>query len=739
LQQQTLGNGHPLEVAEAAFSATGQKFFSDDSRTTAAEDDSKLIRLADSLLSEGRSAKWNLAREWALNIEFFQDRQWSTWDERERRIDPTPQRKHAYMPRLMINLFKPTLITASSRFLSTHPVIYVRAGSHDQPVIESARVAQRVVGEHEWRRQGMETVLAQSVPTCLLAGTSIWKVEWDPRDPGSKYLGEAPIFKLDDAGEPIPEFEPDPLTGEMTQALQADGVPAFELELDENGLPMMEDAWEGNIRTSHVDPQDFFIDPTATCIEDAMWCMHVTHRSPAWVFERYGVRVQPDGDASHDSARLTVAPHARQADEQKTVAVKEVWIRRGRYPTGTAPDDEAEFPTGYVYTVAGDRLLEKRPNPYKGRIFRGRPGPFIVIPCIRTPRRFWGDTFFNSLRWLQVSLNKTISTIAHNNDLTGNSQWLYSVNNEITEAHRTNEPGAWIPWTATNNPHETPTKIPGTGASPAQLRFIEILTGFFESISGQHEGGIAGGVPPNVEAGVALEALAERDTSRLAATALEIGRGITEWAQMTLALIHQFWDQPRTVAVAGRFMESEVYEFSGVDVHDSFDVLVVRDSVMPASKAARFQKAVTLWSAGLIPDPREVLRRIGEDEMEELTLDQVQVNCARNENLEARTAGAISTLVEQMSLEDASLHLPEHLRALMSPEFHPSRNPRGWVALYDHIQNHVQIQAMQFKQMQAMQAGPQPPGEDEEESGNGEEQGPPAQEPPPSAGEGSFA
>jgi hypothetical protein len=654
---------------------------------------SKLVCLGEALRNKAIESKWARVREWSLNIEFYQDRQWSTWNERYRRIVASPRRRQEYLPRIQVNLFKPILIAAAARFLATHPIINVRAGSNDQKAINSARVAQRVVGESEWKRQGMEERLAEVVPTMLLTGMGIWKMEWDST--AGKYLDKAPVFALDAEGMPIPlkEGEDDPT-----------GL-GFETEKDEFGQPLVEDAYEGEVKTSVVDPQDFIIDPTAIRLEDAMYCGHVTQRSPAWVYNRYGVRVGTTASsaASHHGWGPG-SKYGRQSgtSDNDTTEVIEIWVRAARFPIQReGEDDEIRFPSGWMFAIADGQVLTEGPQRFSTSIFRNKPGPFICMPALRSPRDFWGDTIFNSLRWLQVSLNKALSQIAHNIELMGNSQWLYSVNNDIPESDRTNKPGAWVRWSPTMNPHEVPRKVEGTAATPAAMRYVEALLAFFEKISGQHEGGMAGGTPPNVEAGVALEAIAERDTSRLALTALEIGRGIREWGLMTLAMIQQEWDQARTVSITGKYLESEVFDFAGADVHDTFELSVAPESTLPASKAVKFNRALTLWQAQLIQDPKDVLARIGEEVAEELTLDQLQVSNARDENAMAM-AQEIDTPDQQIEMEDPQIHVPQHLRKLFDPEV--QGNPEAWTRIYEHIQKHLGIAGNQMQEVMAMQA-----------------------------------
>lgn len=621
---------------------------------------------------------WEWRRKWALNIEYAAGRQWSTWDRKRNSIDRNPRRTLLRnQPKITLNIFNTVLQTAVSRFLSTRPVIHISSGSHDQSAIDSARVAQRVIGEHEWSRQKIEELLARSLPVLYNTGSCIWKVEWDP-DSGSKLA--------------------DPESGGMQ-----DGIDPMAMM----GLSPGETLKEGNVRTTMVDPMDFLVDPGATTEDDAMWMMHSTLRTPAWVFNKYGVRVQPDGRTSHapESGYWSQTVDKRV---ERTVSVDELWIRPGRYPTGIEDDEVLDFPNGYVVTVCNGRVLDHGPMPYEDL-------PFIFFPAIRSPREFWGDTIMNSLRSPQASLNKTVSQIVQANDIMGNPQWLLPNGSNVPEADRDSRPAIWIRYDPVLSGIKPEPVQPPT-VSIGVFRHVEFLLQILQQISGQHEGGVAGGSAGGVESGVGLEALAERDTTRMHATAAEIGRAIEKWAQKTAALVQEYWAAPRIVTVSGSYMESETLEFSGEDIKSSFEIRVVPESVIPQSKAAKFQKAFTLYQAGLL-SARDARKRMGEETHEELTLEQLQINRARDENRQARDTGQIQTLQEQMSLEDHVLHIEEHLRALFDPQV--QQGSPAWIEIYKHVLFHNNILNMQFAPPPPQPGEPGgPPGEEEPSSGS---------------------
>lgn len=705
-----------------------------------------LVALVDERYKEAKEAHWELRKKCDLNDEFFLDYQQAAWNPNTKSVQREPRssflnkrRATNAVPRTQFNIFKPIIQTAVARFLSTHPQVIVHAGSLDPESIEGARVAQRVVGQHEWGQQHMEEVLAEAMPCLMLHGTTVLKVEWDPR--AGRSLGEQPVYDLDADGELVQEtgYQMDEMTGELTEgpAFEDDGVTQkFKVKTDPaTGEPMSEESFEGKIVTTVVRAPDFFVDLTVTNFKDAMWCMQVSERSPAWVYDEYRRVVDAEGGSGDTSrSRVTIGGRSNSGPS-RTVTVKEMWIRPGTYRYGPEPDQEFEFPRGYVVVVANGKVLSHGPNPYDHKQF-----PFVFIPNLRSPRELFGDTVANSLRIAQVTINKVCAQIQQANDLCANPQWLLPVDVKMPESDRVSGAGIHKRWEP--QPHgQKPELQPGSGVAMSVFRYLDWVMNAVQIMSGQHEGGLMGGVPANIEAGVALEAIVERDTSRLATTAMEIGRGIKQWAVFTMRLWQQFKTEEETIAVTGRFMETEVIKFSGAMLNESMEPSVVPESTLPSSRAAKFQKAMSLFQ---MVDPktgqpaislRDLKRRLGEDSPDELSREQIEIGNARDENYQALKFGVIASKDEHILLDNPDIHLAEHDIALLSREFR--ENPEAYGSMFLHRLKHQAVikqakdQAMQeaMQQQQAMNGGQ--PGPGGPQAGPAPQQGspPPVQEP----------
>jgi hypothetical protein len=690
-------------------------------------EESSLVNIVVSRVEEAERTMWPYYKKWALNTEYYADNPFAAWNPRKKSVIRQPRHTGSASTTLhpvSYNLFKSYIGAIVARFASTRPQILIKPGSSEEEVIEGARIAQRILSEYEWERQSMEEILSEMIPNLTLHGTTVLKVTWN--DKAGKFLGDTPIPAIVN-GEPIAMKSFNPMTGMYEEQTDEHGEPIWAPEVDAMGQPVTAPEWEGNVETQVVMSRDFLVDPTATAFKTARWCIHKYEMSPADIYDKWEVAVSPSSDPDKDAGGGSNFGYARRMDDtsKSTTTIYELWLRPGTYKFGPNPGDAKHFDKGFVIIATADTLLDSGPNPYDHGEF-----PFVFIPALRIPGELYGDTVANSMRMLQNSFNKTGSQIVQANDLMGNPQWLLPNGCKMPDQDRVNKAGIHKRYEAGLG-GERPEIIPGTGVSPSVWRYFDTLRSLFQEISGVREGGLGGGAPASIESGKALNALIERDVSKLASMGLELGRGIKQWAWLSLHTIQQHWADRRTVSVVGHYNTAEVVSFGGLDVYDSFDVSVTPESTMPQTEAMKQAKAADLLDRQLIK-PYEYLRRLGEDSAEDTGAEVIDVANARMENANARRHGVIPimSVPDQMEVEDHAIHMEEHRRELLNPALR--RDHMKWQALKEHHDLHMQMseqiaqEAMAQQAQMAQAGGPQ--------AGGQEMSGPDTTPPPPPGG-----
>lgn len=697
---------HLMDVASGGLVASG-----DQAAPPVNDRDNAIIALVRQKVSEGERAKWPLIKKSALNKEYYADNQLAAWNPRKRQIVRAPQIRGGAGAnhRVFHNFFKPTTNAIVAHFLSTRPQIIIKPGAADERIIEAARMAQKVVADHQWSRHGMQEIMARMVPALMLDGTSILKVVWNSR--GGKFLGKKakPIIMN---GEPVQATELDAITGEMRPVFNGH-EPVYLIERDSEGKPKLEDRWEGCAETHVIPMKNFFADPTCGgSFRNAGWCAEKYRVTQAYAYNQWGIRVTAHGRSAggveSQYERTGAFGFNRrwdgQGSEDETIEVIEMHFSAGRYPLNNGGELVSE--RGMVVTICGDQIVDEATgdNPRDDGEF-----PYVLIPALRLPDELYGDTICNSLRILQNSLNKTISQITQANDLMGNPQWLLPNGCKMPDGDRTNKAGVHKRYEAGLGGVK-PEIIPGVGVSPSVWRYYDSTKMNFQEVGGVRDGGLAGGAPGSIESGKALNVLVQSDMGKLASMGSEIGMGIERWGMLVMATIKQKWTARRLITVSGNLRVPEAFSFAGGDIHDSMELSVVPESTLPQTAAMRQAKADNLFDRQLIK-PYDYLRRLGEDTAEDFTVESLNISNARVENAWAKKYGVIRTTSQEMEIEDHDLHVTEHDRELLNPELR--RNPAKWDELKKHRDEHASMrdQAQQQELATAAQAaqalGPQ--------------------------------
>ena len=115
---------------------------------------------------------------------------------------------------------------------------------------------------------------------------------------------------------------------------------------------------------------------------------------------------------------------------------------------------------------------------------------------------------------------------------------------------------------------------------------------------------LAGQAPTGVEAGVALNLLAEQAFRRFGPVIKNWRRAFRKHEQRKLVLMKENYDEARQIEVAGDNEELETFHFSGADVGNTTDVFIEFDRGAAFSKAAQDQRILSAADKGYLGDTR---------------------------------------------------------------------------------------------------------------------------------------
>lgn len=377
------------------------------------------------------------------------------------------------------------------------------------------------------------------------------------------------------------------------------------------GTGIQKTCWEtklagglGDAMTRYVHPFTFYPDPSATCTEDGDFFIEVKRLSVQELDRRFpGAYEKVSSNAGfladdeqpptiHDfgqGSRTTpyVNPGTLTGGNQPAnyfqagsgrikpdilpaVDVIECWVREHTFASVTddRTGDKTQFPreSWRVIVVAANKILMDEPaknlwehggHPYS------RFTPFDM-------GEFWGPSLVELLSSSQHAINRVLSALQQNVELTGNPIWKEGARAGTNRQPISNRPGTRV---TVNDP-----SVPAGWESPPQLQAasMELLRyhlARMEAISGITAIN-KGGMPGGRNAQGTIEAVQESAfvVIRLAQKFLEYA--MRDAGERRASLIIENYTNPRLISIAGR------------DAEKSFRVLKARHFMIPTSKGA---------------------------------------------------------------------------------------------------------------------------------------------------------
>jgi hypothetical protein len=219
----------------------------------------------------------------------------------------------------------------------------------------------------------------------------------------------------------------------------------------------------------------------------------------------------------------------------------------------------------------------------------------VKFPGVRVPGQLWDQSVVEHAIPLQKELNRTLSQMIEYKNLTLKPQMLAPVGS--LRQRITDEPGAIFEYNPVAG--KVPESIPLPGL-PAYVRDHLIdLGNRLKDAFGLNEI-VEGSVPPNVEAGVAIDLLQEAATDRLAPQIMLMEKSLERAGNMMLQLAQQYYTEPRTMIISGSGSKPKVERFESADLIKGVSVKVEAGSGLPRTRAGRQARVLQLLQMGIL-------------------------------------------------------------------------------------------------------------------------------------------
>lgn len=436
-----------------------------------------------------------------------------------------------------------------------------------------------------------------------------------------------------------------------------------------------------------VPASDVYPDPYALRFDDARYAFHARFMDIEEIYDMTGIEVNPT-QVDVDPARIGVMREMGMGTVLEGAMVVELWHKPTR-----------RYPKGLFAMWSGNTMLvEPQPLPYDHMQL-----PFTQIgsvPWLGTPHYF---SAVSSMRSAQMELNNF-----HQQDILvrqafANPKW--GLPNELEmETLPDDSPNQILRYNSLGGTIKPEIIQPAVTLRADQGAWIrqEMM-----DIVGLHEVSQAQ-VPGRVEAAKAIELLQESDNGRLAELLRSIKKAISIGFYQEARLVRQY-GKPNTVfRTYSREGFPEVKQLWTKKISPAIQIRVTMGGGLGESRAAREDRAMTMWQNGIIQDKEQMAELLDMPIQSMSPGLAFDIRLARNENLKI----AHGIAVVPNSWDNHDIHRREHNNYRKTSEYQMlSKDAKQKFEFHVNMHDTLQIQQLghqlQIQQMAAAVASGQ--------------------------------
>jgi hypothetical protein len=495
---------------------------------------------------------------------------------------------------IAVNIAFSTVNVIAPAVSVNHPKIVVVP---NKPEDEDRAAFVEAVVNHLWRHHDFRTPFRRSVKDFLIFGHGWLKVGWNFLEQ-ERQLGEAErdeLFAEATIESDVFAMENPEMAGDLPDYDQMlASVPATSMTVVED-QPFVE----------RVSPYDIYIDPEATCVEDAKW---IAQRMVVSLEEaKKDKRYKPSARKNLQATSL-LNPMYAPTDRQETNMYLQGVIER------TVIYEFYDIANNTISVLAKDTdefLVDPMPMPY------AYGQPFVMLRNYDVPDHFYPMGDLEAIESLQLELDKTRSQLMNARKRYAR-KYLYherSFGPEGREALESDDDGRLVPVVDENKPlSEVVVPMPQIPLSPEIYNLSSIIEQDINTVSGVSE--YARGSMPEIRR-TATEAsiIADAQNARAADKLATIEIGIGHLARRVIQLMQQYMTGEQMAQVSAAGGETLFVPYSRDDIIGEYDFSVEGGSTQPMNETIRKQQAVSLMNAvaplvGIVIDPAALAKYV---------------------------------------------------------------------------------------------------------------------------------
>ena len=419
-------------------------------------------------------------------------------------------------------------------------------------------------------------------------------------------------------------------------------IPEFLLDYLVYGTGIMKTSWN-NVDDMPdcdiIDPFNFYVNPSATKLENAEWVCLASAMPIYEIKERFenGEYVKPM--ANLDKYSSTKIGTTNVGGEDK-IQVTDTKGTETNYYEGFGKAMEDLEPRSLViecymrdpskeYVINDDGKEEKKmkyPNGMRQVIvsngvllYDGKtkypffnkenhcphPFPFVTIKNTGSPHSFWGKPEPKRLKSLNLAMDRISSQVMDNIHLTANPMWVVDETTGV-ENQITNKPAQIIRKKGAGNVQmQSPPSMPSY-----IFNFYQLLGDVFETVSGVNKA-TQGKEASNVTSGVQAQIYRQASTTKIDFKSRSVDQCVSVLGTMWVAMFKHLGNQVKRVNYVGNDGITEPRDMIGVMFKD-VDLMVraKAGSMLPENRMFVENKILQLAQLGIVTDPEYIVENM---------------------------------------------------------------------------------------------------------------------------------
>lgn len=492
---------------------------------------------------------------------------------------------------IAVNLAFSTINVIAPSVAVNYPKVVVQSNN---PEDRERAVFVEAIVNYLWKHHDFRSPFRRAVKDFLIFGHGWVKVGW----------------KFVEQEQTVTDMERDTM---IDQAMIESSMFAEEQPLMAGELPSDDDIVAGIPETvmrvvedqpfvERISPFDVYVDPEATCMEDAKWIAQRIVRPLEMAQE--DKRYKPSARKRLNSSQMYNLYDSSGYDNEKSQYVEDRVIIWEYYNI-----------VENTISVYGENSDEFLVDPIAMPYAYGQP--FVMIRNYDVPDHFYPMGDLESIESLQLELDKTRSQLMNDRKRYAR-KYLYherSFGPEGREALESEEDGRLVPVVDENKPlSEIVMPMPQVPVSPEIYNYSNIIEQDINTVSGISE--YARGAMPEIrrtatEASIVADAQNARSSDKLAIVELSI----SQVAKRVIQLMQQFMTGEQVARLNLRGGETMWIPYSREEIVGEYDFSVQAGSTQPMNETIRKQQAVSLLNAvapliGTVIDPTAIAMHV---------------------------------------------------------------------------------------------------------------------------------